>query len=151
MARVSPALHTDDLYWHARWAKNPESRSNIPPPEAIAWYWADRLVAKGKGQDPEEFLDGRRCFACGRKEDHLVIQRAHIRAAVSFKGGWPHSFENLHLLCTSCHTDSEFLEGEAYVSWFSQMDLAGRVSLDLLIRNPAMAARLLLNRAPEAT
>jgi hypothetical protein len=56
------------------------------------------------------------CFACGR---NTKIERAHILSR--FNGG-DDNVENIHLLCSGCHTDSEFIWGKAYWNWLYWMN-----------------------------
>lgn len=70
----------------------------------------------GEEVDLEDIIFLDFCFACGL---HKLTQRAHILA--SSKGG-PNSVENLHLLCKSCHDESELLSGEKYWNWFKHKD-----------------------------
>ena len=51
------------------------------------------------------------CFACG---DHLILQRAHIKS--HYKGGNGDA-ENLHILCSRCHIESECLSVKQYWDW----------------------------------
>jgi hypothetical protein len=95
----------------------------MPKPKAIYDYWTiglgkNTLLEKGI-EIPEQFRlgdDVKRsekvlaCFACG---DHEV-QRCHIFPLT--KGG-TNTVENLHLLCPSCHVESELLVGDLYWRW----------------------------------
>ena len=85
----------------------------MPSKEAIYEYWMD-----GPGWEEWEnqgicHLPGAfDCFACG---DCLLIERAHI--VPIWKGG-SDDCSNLHLLCRSCHTESEHLTAHrAYWNW----------------------------------
>ena len=42
------------------------------------------------------------------------LERAHIKARVEGRRDEP---SNLHLLCTNCHVESEYLSGRAYWNW----------------------------------
>ena len=99
------------------------SRRDMPKTSIIYDYWAVGLGKKilaDKGIEiPEQFRlsdDGAKrervlaCFACG---DHGV-QRCHIFPLT--KGG-TNTVENLHLLCASCHVESEALVGDLYWRW----------------------------------
>lgn len=109
------------------WSPLPRSRPNlnkrkIPTEEKIREHWAERLW-EVKGFDSiDEFLEPGWCFACGigfnSKPD-----RAHILARA---WGGDDSLENLHILCSICHKDSENLYGPAYMDW-----LVNRSMLDM--------------------
>ena len=88
---------------------NPSPRK-MPSQLKIRQHWADRLW-QAKGYDSKaEFLEAGTCFACGLDG----IERAHITARVA---GGSDDAENLHILCSTCHKDSEYLEGSAYMDW----------------------------------
>ena len=94
-----------------------------PSTESIVDYWFLYLV--GMGQIPageaielaDVMKDGRLCFACGRlyPENTDRCQAAHIRART--RGG-SDEVKNFHLLCKSCHRESEYLFGVSYWLWF---------------------------------
>ena len=96
---------------------------------AIRHFWAKRLAELGKFDSEWEALEGDYCFACGmidREENKTWTQRCHIQALCN-KGS--NKAENLHLLCCGCHKDSEYLEGDAYWTWFNKRtNLAGIIS-----------------------
>jgi hypothetical protein len=52
------------------------------------------------------------CFACGSSSR---VERAHIEALTD---GGSNDVGNLHLLCRSCHHDSEAFSGNEYMEWF---------------------------------
>ncbi len=82
----------------------------MPSELAIRAHWAKRLWAI-KGYDSEaEFLERGTCFACGMDGK----EKAHIVARVV---GGDDSPENLHILCSVCHKDSEYLDGDRYMAW----------------------------------
>lgn len=153
--RIQDALELTQDYWTAKWAKASDAKGRrlaTPHKKAIAHYWAPLLEEMGKGY-ADDFIDGQACFACGQHCDgtgHASIDRAHIKPVVKFRGKFPHAFDNLHLLCTRCHVDSEYLEGDRYWRWFKQMDLAGRMAINLMTANPEVAAKLLLGDKAEA-
>ena len=67
------------------------------------------------------------CMACGAVARQ--IDRAHIMAV---QCGGTHDLSNLHLLCTVCHGESEYLRLEAYEQWLelkSSMYVKGRLQL----------------------
>lgn len=87
-------------------------RALLPSEAKIRAYWAP-LLAGAKGFDsPAEFLQPGICFACGWAGG---LTRAHIRARVL---GGSDGVENLHMLCSDCHEDSEGMEGQGYWVWF---------------------------------
>ena len=51
------------------------------------------------------------CFACGQ---YLRIERAHIKP---LHENGTNNADNLHLLCSTCHIESEELRGRSYWSW----------------------------------
>tara|TARA_Y100000310_G_scaffold326970_1_gene392635 strand:- start:451 stop:858 length:408 start_codon:yes stop_codon:yes gene_type:complete len=90
-------------------------------------YWAERLVKLGKFDSIFEVMEADYCFACGftatvkngddfnTKFKTYGTEKAHIKAIV---GGGPDEIENIHCLCSTCHTDSEYLSGDQYWIWF---------------------------------
>lgn len=87
----------------------------MPPEKKIREYWADQIWPYKDFDSKAEFLEEGICFACGVacKRAH----RAHIHARVT---GGSDTVENLHMLCETCHKDSECKEGDAYWRWFWQ-------------------------------
>lgn len=83
----------------------------MPTARAIFNHWKSHLLALGKFDD--EFDRGL-CFACGVYYGYPT-HRAHILARV--EGGLD-TVENLHLLCITCHKDSEYISGDTYDTWF---------------------------------
>ena len=79
----------------------------MPSQKDILEYWNEYF----KNDDRFYILNKICCFACGRK---TKIERAHILPR--FEGG-KDEIENIHLLCTGCHTDSENIWGKAYWNW----------------------------------
>jgi hypothetical protein len=81
---------------------------------------ADVAEIRARGVWTPEHDDPRRgvvlkhwqCFCCGKPAD---LDRAHIHALAL--GGTNH-VSNLHMLCRSCHTESEEFHGERYWRWF---------------------------------
>lgn len=120
-------------------------KRNMPPKNKILEYWhiekiftkaseekSTRLEGLGKNQ-PQKTLFGLYninpdvnslniiektdfCFACGLQK---ITQRAHILAVSE---GGNDTVENLHLLCKSCHDESDMLSGQAYWNWFNDKD-----------------------------
>lgn len=101
--------------------KNPNiTPRKMPTERAIREHWADRLW-RDKGYDSRaEFMERGTCFACGMEGN----ERAHIVARVA---GGNDDLENLHVLCGVCHKDSEFLDGEKYMSWLMQRNAIDRL------------------------
>jgi hypothetical protein len=97
-------------------------RRNMPSSKSIYDYWhsihADsELELHGLKLKIQYDLSGKRkldCFACGTA---LNIERCHIKA--KSEGGSDEK-ENLHLLCKSCHIESEMLSGDRYWIWFKK-------------------------------
>ena len=55
------------------------------------------------------------CFKCGITSDnYTIVERAHI---LSVAEGGSDEVGNIHLLCNSCHKESEFFNGEMYDLW----------------------------------
>lgn len=92
----------------------------MPTELAIRRHWCDRLW-QAKGFDsPDEFMERGVCFACGMEGN----ERAHI---IARSAGGSDDVENLHILCSQCHKDSEYLDGDKYMRWMLQrsfMDMA---------------------------
>lgn len=86
----------------------------------IKEYWYSRLKRMGKIKTitRKEFMDRDHCFACLRQRS-FGLERAHILARCS---GGPDSPENLHLLCSACHHQSETYDGERYWRWFKKQN-----------------------------
>ncbi len=75
-------------------------RKDMPTWKAIKEYWVQTSIFKVKQVDS---LSENFCFACTRKF-HGNLERAHINALWA---GGSNAVENLHLLCSICHKDSE--------------------------------------------
>ncbi|UOE45880.1 HNH endonuclease signature motif containing protein [Agromyces larvae] len=82
-------------------------RKNAPAAAKVLAYWAPLLEEAGLSVDAEY------CWACGANVGYL--ERAHILARIEGGSNEP---SNLHLLCPSCHLDSEMLHGRDYWQWF---------------------------------
>jgi len=98
----------------------------MPTARAIRQHWATRLIELGKFDEVVEVMDdedGGYCFACGFDSIN-TLQRAHINAKCN---GGSDDVENLHMLCYTCHKDSEFVEGEAYWAWFKERTIYDRL------------------------
>lgn len=83
----------------------------MPSWRLVAKYWNALFFDHGWEID-FEILDNKQCFACGRMGK---IQRCHIKPRC--EGGDDH-VKNIHLLCVSCHQESEFLSGLSYWRWY---------------------------------
>lgn len=92
-----------------------KNRSKMPKPEAIMAHWIVKFAEQGLhdiiSTDAND-IPVRACFACGCPRK---VERAHINAVVD---GGTHDLDNLHLLCSGCHIDSEMFSGESYDNWF---------------------------------
>ena len=91
-------------------------RSKMPTKKAILEYWDPVFGAATDfyGWDigwSDVFWNGD-CMACG---SWLKTQRAHIVAVVE---GGSNEAENLHVLCSTCHEESELKSGQEYWDWF---------------------------------
>jgi len=106
-----------------------DSRKDMPKADEIRQFWAYKLLALNKVIDVENVLDpitethfsssGKKetlhtwqCFCCGRAG---ALDRAHIKA---MSIGGTNTAENLHMLCRSCHVESEPYQDESYWRWF---------------------------------
>lgn len=82
-----------------------------PSRTLIAKRWA-HILTKLYEHDASHITKNLQCFACGRTG---VLDRAHI--IPKHKGG-SDNLSNLHLLCRSCHAESDFFHGRRYWRWF---------------------------------
>ena len=88
----------------------------------ITHYWEP--IMKKKGVDIMWDYGGQKeiasnvvyyCFACGCPDSVMGgLQRTHIKSRTQ---GGKDEPSNLHLLCTKCHVESEYLSGRAYWNW----------------------------------
>lgn len=105
----------------------PQDRSNMPSHKSVRDFWASTSIHLIKwGNTPE--LNENRCFACGGLYPNGVkLDRSHIVA--KWCGG-PDATENLHLLCRTCHLDSEDFcresDQDRYWRWFFARDIRKR-------------------------
>lgn len=92
------------------------SKRKIPTKHKIKEYWKHRIVEMKKDifNSIDHLERGDFCFACGLLTNNHT-ERAHIIARVS---GGTDNVDNLHLLCSICHKDSELFEGDRYFEWF---------------------------------
>ena len=96
-----------------------KTNRSMPSVNKIKEYWACRLSNNvwRKADNPYEVLTKDFCWACGAVG--FPLQRAHILS----RAGHPDpkstdKVENLHMLCSVCHTDSEEIDGLKYFRWF---------------------------------
>lgn len=90
---------------------------NHPSKEEIRNWWSHWLVERGKFDSVREATEADYCFACGFEAD---TERAHITARVE---GGSDEVENLHLLCPTCHRQSEKRSGIDYYIWLRDQTL----------------------------
>jgi hypothetical protein len=96
------------------------SRKGMPSKRHIAEYWVERILDKyGDKFSLDWYIEKRyntkivdMCFACTFTSK---TERAHILPVCE---GGNNSVQNIHLLCKSCHVESEYLSGDAYWRWF---------------------------------
>lgn len=102
-------------------SQSTSAKRKMPTPAAIRQFWSQTSIWRFKSFDSRgEFLEPGLCFACGWHSENL--ERAHI---VARSLGGSDSADNIHLLCPTCHMDSEYL-GEPnsdpyqarYYAWF---------------------------------
>jgi len=86
-------------------------RSKKPSRPLIARRWS-QILTKLYNHDASKIDKNLQCFTCGRTG---VLDRAHITP--KHKGG-SDDLSNLHLLCKSCHAESDLLTGKLYWRWF---------------------------------
>lgn len=87
-------------------------RRGMPNRREIINYWLPILTRMGLEID-DELARVDQCFICGAYGPKL--ERAHIKALCN---GGSNSVKNLHLLCASCHHESELFEGKKYWLWY---------------------------------
>lgn len=95
----------------------------------IAKRWVPILTKLYK-HDASHITKRLQCFACGRTG---ILDRAHI--IPKHKGG-SDKLSNLHLLCRSCHAESDFFYGKRYWRWFRfqiRTAFARRIQLSIAI------------------
>lgn len=98
--------------------------------QLVSYYSGDRVQFGGEyHSDGEAWMEengvenylfisdtGATCMACGF---YRGIQRCHILPLCE---GGDNSLKNIHLLCRNCHSESEFLSGEAYWKWMRHVN-----------------------------
>ncbi len=94
----------------------PGDRKKLPKVRDIHAYWSnpDRWAEHGVKM-PFAYQEGC-CMACGCRGG----ERAHIRARAN---GGSDDISNLHILCSECHHNSEFIEGKAYWRWIARQNM----------------------------
>lgn len=98
-----------------------QTKRRMPTEIAIRKHWAPLLFALKDFDSESEFIEEAVCFACGFDGS---LERAHI---ISRSDGGDDGVENLHMLCSTCHKDSEFVSGATYFEWLRQRTIADRV------------------------
>lgn len=108
----------------------------------IKEYWYSRLRKMGKIKTitRADFIKQDYCFACLRQRS-FRMERAHILAR--WRGG-PDNPENLHLLCSACHYQSEAYDGERYWVWFKKQN-AFHSGLYYTVRHSGEATQEIFN------
>tara|TARA_R110000803_G_scaffold202516_1_gene267718 strand:+ start:49 stop:444 length:396 start_codon:yes stop_codon:yes gene_type:complete len=89
-------------------------RKGMPTKKKIYEYWFDNFFLDQYGIKLGGLGD---CFACGF---NMKVERSHI---LPINQSGDNSEENLHLLCPTCHVESEFLNGEHYWNWLSHKNI----------------------------
>ncbi len=89
---------------------NKHVRNDMPTKAVILTYWIKNIPSE---LDDGQLINGQ-CFACMSSNK---LERAHIKA---ISQGGDNSASNLHILCASCHLESEFISGETYWAWYRQ-------------------------------
>lgn len=104
----------------------------MPTWNKIKEFWSNTSLFQLKGVKD---INKNFCFACLADYGEMKLERAHIHALCT---GGSNEISNLHLLCSVCHKDSEFLGGssggyeklyvdktqELYWKWFFDRDFA---------------------------
>lgn len=91
-------------------SKIEDPRKNMPSLNRIWEYWQMKLDLMSL----EDINNTHYCFRCGSIHN---VQRAHIKPLYMEVNN---DLSNIHLLCESCHNDSEFLWDLPYWDWFAQ-------------------------------
>jgi len=78
----------------------------MPTRKRIFEYWQDKINSA---------LDDNTCFKCGFTGGFTAVERCHITSV--FNNGTD-DLDNLHLLCSNCHKQSEPYESSLYFDWF---------------------------------
>ena len=100
------------------------THKNMPSRERVTRYWVNNhrshpesLPWWGRGSYCEDQIpeDCKWCFAC--KRSYPSVDRAHI---LPLTDGGDNECGNLHLLCHTCHKESEHLTGDKYWRWIEE-------------------------------
>lgn len=94
--------------------KRSGSRQDMPKKKEIVNFWYPIFCDMGLEMD-DELLRHYQCFVCAVHGPKL--ERAHIKALCD---GGSNDVRNLHMLCASCHHESEMYSGRGYWAWFHQ-------------------------------
>ena len=86
-------------------------KRKMPSREKIFKHWKNKL---------NNITNNNTCFKCGVtpffNKKNIIVDRAHILAVCE---GGTDDLNNLHLLCKSCHRESEAYSGVEYDLWFT--------------------------------
>ena len=80
----------------------------MPSRKDIFYFWENKI---------KNASDENTCFKCNLKpfiEESIVVERCHI---VPVCEGGSDDLDNIHLLCHSCHKESEVYSGKKYNLW----------------------------------
>ena len=98
------------FYWRGRMKRVIFKHNDIKE------FWWPYLVKIGKFDCKEEVFEADYCFACGHTSlTGDALERAHIQALVD---NGPDCISNIHLLCSMCHSISEYFTTIPYFIWF---------------------------------
>jgi hypothetical protein len=90
-----------------------QTKRKMPTIQAINRMWVGFLIHIGRIKKRAD-VHRHFCWVCGYESDG-PMERAHILARQDGGGDGP---ENIHMLCSTCHRQSEFLNGGMYFMWF---------------------------------
>ena len=82
----------------------------MPSRKDIFYFWENKI---------KNACDENTCFKCNLKpfiDDSIVVERCHI---IPVCEGGSDDLENIHLLCNSCHKESEVYSGKKYDLWLN--------------------------------
>lgn len=92
-------------------------RKGMPTRAAIKRYWLNTSIWRFKCYGRKDLEMYNICFACGM-ESAYNLDRAHI---IPLMYGGTNDCSNIHLLCSTCHAESEYLDDDnqlEYYNWF---------------------------------
>lgn len=123
-------------------------RKDIPAHKTIREYWSENLDFSRKthccadeilnGDDGEHF-----CFACGLTEQAgNKLERAHIKALCN---GGSNNADNIHILCKTCHVDSEYMDGDVYFEWFYKRTMVHSIVSLAMRKAPGLFSNYLID------